>query len=73
MCEAIDKASKNYLIPISCRNLDTLREKIYMTDWGLAVKIFYLGLSTVFCSLAILIGAIYAFGKILEIIEKKGN
>jgi Na+-transporting methylmalonyl-CoA/oxaloacetate decarboxylase gamma subunit len=44
-----------------------------MTDWGLAVKIFYLGLSTVFASLAILIGAIYAFGKILEIIEKRIN
>jgi len=44
-----------------------------MTDWGLAVKIFYSGLGAVFSSLAILIGAIYAFGKILRIIEKRIN
>jgi len=43
-----------------------------MTDWGLAVRIFSFGLSIVFGSLAILIGAIYAFGKILRVIGKKG-
>ncbi len=43
-----------------------------MTDWGLAVRIFSFGLSAVFGSLAILIGAIYAFGKILKVIGKKG-
>ena len=44
-----------------------------MIDWNLAVKIFTFGLSAVFGSLAILIGAIYAFGKILKNIEKEGN
>jgi Na+-transporting methylmalonyl-CoA/oxaloacetate decarboxylase gamma subunit len=44
-----------------------------MIDWNLAVKIFAFGLSAVFGSLAILIGAIYAFGKILKNIEKEGN
>ncbi len=41
-----------------------------MIDWGLAVKIFSFGLGAVFASLAILIAAIYVFGKILEKIEK---
>ncbi len=44
-----------------------------MIDWGLAVKIFSFGLSAVFGSLAILIGAIYAFGKILKAMEKNSN
>jgi len=44
-----------------------------MIDWNLALKIFAFGLSAVFGSLAILIGAIYAFGKILKTIEKEGN
>lgn len=44
-----------------------------MIDWNLALKIFTFGLSAVFGSLAILIGAIYAFGKILKNIEKEGN
>ena len=41
-----------------------------MIDWNLAVKIFSFGLGAVFSCLAILIAAIYAFGKILNIIEK---
>jgi len=41
-----------------------------MIDWNLAVKIFSFGLGAVFFSLAILITAIYAFGKILKSIEK---
>jgi len=44
-----------------------------MVDWELAVKIFLFGLSTVFGSLAVLIGAIYAFGRILKLLEKKGS
>ena len=44
-----------------------------MIDWGLAVKIFSFGLSAVFGSLAILIGAIYIFGKILKAMEKNSN
>ncbi len=44
-----------------------------MIDWNLALKIFSFGLSAVFASLAILIAAIYAFGKILKGIEKEGN
>jgi Na+-transporting methylmalonyl-CoA/oxaloacetate decarboxylase gamma subunit len=44
-----------------------------MIDWGLALKIFTFGLSAVFGSLALLIGAIYAFGKILKTIEEKGG
>jgi hypothetical protein len=44
-----------------------------MIDWGLAVKICVFGLSAVFGSLALLIGAIYAFEKILQIIEKRLN
>jgi Na+-transporting methylmalonyl-CoA/oxaloacetate decarboxylase gamma subunit len=44
-----------------------------MIDWNLALKIFSFGLSAVFGSLAILIGAIYAFGKIINRIEKKGE
>jgi Na+-transporting methylmalonyl-CoA/oxaloacetate decarboxylase gamma subunit len=44
-----------------------------MIDWDLAVKIFAFGLSAVFGSLALLIGAIYAFGKILKTIEKESN
>ena len=44
-----------------------------MIDWGFAAKIFSFGLSAVFGSLAILIGAIYAFGKILRVIEKESN
>jgi Na+-transporting methylmalonyl-CoA/oxaloacetate decarboxylase gamma subunit len=42
-----------------------------MIDWGLAVKIFSFGLSSVFGSLAILIGAIYLFGKIIRAIENR--
>ena len=41
-----------------------------MVDWGLAVKIFIFGLLAVFCSLGILIAAIYGFGKILKAVEK---
>jgi len=44
-----------------------------MIHWDLAVKIFAFGLSAVFGSLALLIGAIYAFGKILKTIEKESN
>jgi len=42
-----------------------------MIDWNLAVKIFFFGLGAVFSSLAILIAAIYTFGKILKSIERK--
>ena len=42
-----------------------------MIDWNLAVKIFCFGLGAVFSSLAILIAAIYTFGKIVKISEKK--
>jgi hypothetical protein len=48
-------------------------EKISMIDWGLAVKICVFGLSAVFGSLALLIGAIYAFEKILKILERRLN
>ena len=41
-----------------------------MVDWNLALKIFAFGLSTVFCSLGILIAAIYAFGKALKAFGK---
>jgi hypothetical protein len=41
-----------------------------MVDWDLALKIFGFGLFAVFCSLGILIGAIYAFGKALKSSEK---
>ena len=44
-----------------------------MIDWNLATKIFTYGLSTVFCSLAVLIAAIYIFGTILKAIERKDN
>lgn len=44
-----------------------------MIDWNLALKIFSFGLSAVFVSLAILIAAIYAFGKIIRNIEKDSN
>jgi len=44
-----------------------------MIDWNLALKIFSFGLGAVFSSLAILIAAIYAFGKILKNIEKKAD
>jgi len=44
-----------------------------MIDWDLAVKILFFGLSAVFGSLAILIGAIYAFGKIFKSTEKESN
>jgi len=44
-----------------------------MIDWNLAVKIFSFGLGAVFLSLAILITAIYAFGKILKSIERKDD
>ena len=42
-----------------------------MVDWNLAVRIFTFGLSAVFGSLAILIAAIYAFGRIIQNMEKK--
>jgi Na+-transporting methylmalonyl-CoA/oxaloacetate decarboxylase gamma subunit len=42
-------------------------------DWNLAIKIFSFGLGAVFSSLAILIAAVYAFGKILKSIEKKAD
>ena len=44
-----------------------------MIDWNLAVRIFSFGLSAVFSSLAILIAAIYAFGRVLKSIEKKAD
>ncbi len=44
-----------------------------MVDWSLAGKIFAFGLSAVFGSLAILIAAIYAFGRIVRNIEKKSK
>jgi Na+-transporting methylmalonyl-CoA/oxaloacetate decarboxylase gamma subunit len=49
------------------------RVKIHMVDWDLAVKICIFGLSAVFGSLAILIAAIYAFGRIVQNIEKKAS
>lgn len=42
-----------------------------MIDWNMALKIFTFGLSAVFGSLAVLIAAIYAFGKVAKLIEKK--
>jgi len=44
-----------------------------MIDWNLAVKIFSFGLGAVFSSLAILIAAIYAFGKIVKVTEKRAD
>ncbi|HDH87088.1 MAG TPA: hypothetical protein ENF36_03460 [Desulfobacteraceae bacterium] len=44
-----------------------------MIDWNLAVRIFSFGLGAVFSSLAILIAAIYAFGRVLKSIEKKAD
>jgi Na+-transporting methylmalonyl-CoA/oxaloacetate decarboxylase gamma subunit len=44
-----------------------------MIDWSFAVRIFIFGLSAVFGSLAILIGAIYAFGGIIRSFEKNSN
>ena len=44
-----------------------------MTDWTLAVNICIFGLGAVFLSLAILIAAIYGFGKIIRGIEKTSN
>ena len=44
-----------------------------MIDWNLAVRIFSFGLGAVFSSLAILIAAIYAFGRVLKCIEKKAD
>lgn len=41
-----------------------------MIDWGLAFSIFGFGLFAVFCSLGILIAAIYGFGKALKSSEK---
>ncbi|HUT69073.1 MAG TPA: hypothetical protein VMW89_00230 [Desulfatiglandales bacterium] len=41
-----------------------------MVDWNLALRIFAFGLLAVFCSLGILIAAIYAFGKALKSFEK---
>ena len=42
-----------------------------MIDWNMAIKIFTFGLSAVFGSLAVLIASIYAFGKVLKLIEKE--
>jgi Na+-transporting methylmalonyl-CoA/oxaloacetate decarboxylase gamma subunit len=42
-----------------------------MVDWSLATKIFIFGLSAVFGSLAILIAAIYTFGRIARNIGEK--
>jgi Na+-transporting methylmalonyl-CoA/oxaloacetate decarboxylase gamma subunit len=44
-----------------------------MVDWNLAVAIFIFGLSAVFLSLGILIGAIYGFGIIARNFDKKGS
>jgi Na+-transporting methylmalonyl-CoA/oxaloacetate decarboxylase gamma subunit len=44
-----------------------------MIDWSLALRIFTFGLLAVFCSLGILIAAIYGFGKILKVFEKSNN
>jgi Na+-transporting methylmalonyl-CoA/oxaloacetate decarboxylase gamma subunit len=44
-----------------------------MVDWNLAARIFSFGLTAVFGSLAILIAAIYAFGRIIRNIEKTRN
>jgi Na+-transporting methylmalonyl-CoA/oxaloacetate decarboxylase gamma subunit len=44
-----------------------------MVDWNLAVMICIFGLSAVFGSLAILIAAIYAFGRIARNIGEKGS
>ncbi len=44
-----------------------------MVDWNMALRIFIFGLSAVFGSLALLIAAIYAFGGILRIVERKEN
>jgi len=47
-----------------------VRESIGMVDWSLALRIFSFGLLAVFCSLGILIAAIYGFGKVLKAFEK---
>ena len=47
-----------------------VRESIGMVDWNLALRIFTFGLLAVFCSLGILIAAIYGFGKVLKTFEK---
>jgi len=41
-----------------------------MVDWNLALRISTFGLLAVFCSLGILIAAIYGFGKVLKAFEK---
>ena len=41
-----------------------------MVDWVLALRIFIFGLLAVFCSLGILIAAIYGFGRVLKTFEK---
>ena len=46
------------------------RESMGMVDWNLALRIFTFGLLAVFCSLGILIAAIYGFGKVLKAFEK---
>jgi len=45
-------------------------EGIGMVDWDLALRIFTFGLLAVFCSLGILIAAIYGFGKVFRAVEK---
>lgn len=44
-----------------------------MIDWDAAVRIFFFGLSAVFGSLALLMAAIYAFGKIVRLLRKGDN
>ncbi len=50
--------------------ISIVRERMSMVDWSLAMRIFGFGLFAVFCSLGILIGAIYGFGRILKRFEK---
>ena len=60
-----------YLVSLDRVTVITIvRESIGMVDWNLALKIFTFGLLAVFCSLGILIAAIYGFGKVLRAFEK---
>ena len=60
-----------YLVSLDRVTVITIvRESIGMVDWNLALKIFTFGLLAVFCSLVILIAAIYGFGKVLKTFEK---
>ncbi len=42
-----------------------------MTDWGMAIRIFIVGFSAVFITLAILMGSIKLSGVVLNSLDKK--